>query len=819
MVRRNPRVLLLIGLCCLVSAVGPQAAAGQTFYVAPGGDDANPGTQAKPFATITRARDEVRKINRDMTEDVVVVLRGGTYRIDGTITLDHRDSGGGGHNVVYRAAPGETPVISGGQPITGWQPDAGGRWKAATPIDNFRQLYVGGVRAVRARGGPLPDVEMAGEDGHKTSAAEMADWGNQEDVELLYYVMWGQVKAWTHTRCKVKKITRDGDHALLTMLQPYFTEAKTKEGVRVKLPYAVQNAMELLDEPGEWYLDRAADTVYYIPRAGEDMKTVEVIAPVVEKLLELRGTLDEPVNNIRFEGVTFADAGWLNPSRVGLIDVQANFINDPEKPLKRDGVVTTVHNEHIKSPANVVCRAVRGVRFERCTFTRLGGAALDLEFGAQDNVVSGCRFFDISGTAIQLGDVLTDDHHPDDPRAVVKNNRIVNSSIHDACLEYQGGVGIFAGYTDSTTIAHNEIYNLPYSGVSIGWGWGEEDAGGGNPAYHQPFRYDTPSTAKNNVIELNHIHDVMQVLNDGAGIYTLGNQPGTVIRRNHIHDNMGAKLGNTGRGVPGGIYMDEGSGFIEATENVIYNVVRPMNFNNRAQNRIATCNVHDNFFDHRPGGQMLCPGKVGKALNCDGVGAFVEVPHSDRLEPQQMTIEAWVKISEYTSGEEPRRWIVNKNTHELTQSHYALFIDRKMVGAYLNIGGCNELWSSDVLVLDRWQQLAMTYDGKVLRVYCDGKEAGSLEINKQRVPGKTPLHIGRRQDGHNYFKGGIDEVRFYDRALAAEEIKANYDAVHEGQGKTISDGLVGHWGFDEPAKTPEAVQKVIAEAGLEPAYR
>jgi len=140
------------------------------------------------------------------------------------------------------------------------------------------------------------------------------------------------------------------------------------------------------------------------------------------------------------------------------------------------------------------------------------------------------------------------------------------------------------------------ICHLPYTGISVGWGWGEEDAGGGAPHYHQPFRYETPTPAKNNRIESNHIHHVMQELDDGGGIYTLSNQPGTIIRGNHIHDS---------RGWPGGIYLDEGSAFIQVTGNSVNKVRRAMNFNNRSQNRIATCNVHDNFFG--------VPGKLPQA--------------------------------------------------------------------------------------------------------------------------------------------------------------------------------------------------------------
>ena len=771
----------------------------RSFHVSPTGSDENPGTKAKPFRSMAGARDAVRKINADMTGAIAVLLRGGTYAIEKPVLFESRDSGTNGHNIVYKAHPGETAVISGGRPITGWTQDDGGRWKATTDIDNFRQLYVNDIRAVRARGKAPPGIALHGQDGYTTTNADMANWRNPGDIELCYHVVW------THSRCRVDSIKRHGEHAVLTMAQPHFMLARSKEGVRVKLPSYIENAFELLDEPGEWYLDRAADTLYYIPRPGEDMTAVEVIAPAVEKLVELRGTLDKPVHHIVFEGLTFAHATWLRPSQIGHADVQANFLADPSRLLKRGGTVTTVHNENIKSPSNVVCRAAKSVRFERCTFTRFGSGGIDLEYGAQGNVIRGCHFRDISGTAIQIGDVLKDDHHPDDPRKIVKGNTVANCTIHDCGVEFKGSVGIFVGYTDGTVIAHNEVCDLPYTGVSIGWGWGEEDAGGG--AYGQRPFHDTPTAARNNRIEHNHIHHVMQELNDGGGIYTLSNQPGTVIRGNHIHDN---------RGSPGGIYLDEGSGFIEVTGNLAYSVRRAMNFNNRAQNRIATCKVHDNLFDVRPGGPPRRPGKVGKGLLCDGVGSFQRAPHTPALEPEHLTIEAWIWLDQFPSDDDGRRWIVNKNTHEFTQSHYALTIYYRKVGAYLNIGGgqknCYECWSApDLLTPKRWYHVAMSYDGADLKAYCNGRLVASKAVGKRRVPGSTPLHIGRRQDGFNYFKGIIDEVRLYSRALPADEFKPEAPRPKKG--------LVAHWSFDESAKAPADATAIAAKAGLEPAYR
>ena len=585
--QRNTVKLTLLTTLLLLR---PSALLAAEFYVAPNGNDAHPGTKAEPFATLERARDAVRHINRDMQEDIVVVLRGGTYRLNDTLVFEPEDSGTGGHNVIYRAHADETPIFSGGRPVIGWQQDEKGRWKAPAPFDDFRQLYVNGIRATRARGEMPAGLTLSGDDGYTTTAATMADWKHPGDVEFCY------VCAWAHTRCKVQDIRREGGNAVITMRQPQFTYAKTKEGVNIAShvdEVYIENSLELLDEPGEWYLDRAARMVYYLPKPGEDMTEVPVVAPALERLVELRGTLDRPVRNIQFEGIRFEHGNWLRPSQVGFVDVQANFVLDEANLMQREGGLTAAHNQHLKSPANFVCRAAQSVRFERCVFARLGGAGLDLEFGAQDNVISGCRFFDISGTAIQIGDVLEDDHHPDDPRKIVKNNSVVSCFVHDCGRDYWGSVGIFAGYTEGTVIAHNEITRLPYSGISVGYGWGEEDAGG-NPAYHQTFRYETPTPARDNRIESNHIHDVMQKLLDGAGIYTLGNMPGSVIRGNHIYDCTGNV--KAGRGPVAGIYLDEGSGFIEVTGNVVYRVNVPMNYNNLAQNRKATCREHGNWF-------------------------------------------------------------------------------------------------------------------------------------------------------------------------------------------------------------------------------
>jgi hypothetical protein len=579
--------------CVLATLLVGHHLCATTLYVAPDGNDAWSGQLSGvnslrtdgPLASLPAARDAVRRLKAKapLAEPVRVVLAEGRYTLVQTLTFTADDGGTEKYPVVYEAAAGAQPVLSGGCVITGWQDQGGGIWKASSPVANTRQLYVDGKRALRASC-PVPrGLELLGNNGYRTSDLEVLQWRNVADIEFCYLVTW------SHSRCKVASVQPDATDkttAVITMEQPTFTIARTKEGVQVAVPDYVENLFEGLTQPGTWYLDRAAQTIYYKPRPGEDLTKALVIAPALETLVELRGSRDRPVQYLGFRHITFAEATWLQPGRSGHADVQANFLNDPAKPLQRDGKVTTIHNEQLKSPANVVCRHTQRVFFERCAFTRLGGAGLDIEHGSRDCLVAGCRFWGISGSAIQIGDVQKNDHHPDDERLIVRDNTVRNCLIHDCCVEYKGGVGIFVGYTQRTTVIHNEIHDLPYSGISVGWGWGEEDAGGGAYAVQGPANHQ-PTACCENRITSNHIHHVMRELQDGGGIYTLGNQPGTIIAGNHIHDN---------RGTPGGIYLDEGSGFIEITGNLVHNVGTPMNYNNRAQNRITTCKEHVNLF-------------------------------------------------------------------------------------------------------------------------------------------------------------------------------------------------------------------------------
>jgi hypothetical protein len=816
------RCWLVVGLAAGVAWAGPP------ICVAPDGDDAAPGGRERPVQSLERARDLARAALAAGQTDVVIELAAGTYRLSRTLTLGPEDSGTPGHPTVWRAAAGARVVVSGGRPVTGWQADGDGRFKAKVELPDFRQLWVDGQRRPRARG-PVPPglvawgehqavIEPAGalfgtlkvtaEAGYRVPDGALARWRHPGDLEFGYF------NSWSHMVCRIERIEADGAGARIIMAQPGFFNASRKGGVQAQTPDYLENALELLDEPGEWYFDRHEQRLYYRPRPGEDLATAAVVAPALERLLEVRGTLAAPAHDIEFRGLVFAHATWLRPSQLGHPDVQANFIQPTERvyfrPEHEKGIVT-VNGECDKSPANVVVHAGQRVRFERCEFTALGGAGLDLEVGAQENAVVGCVFEDISASGIQVGDVSREDHHPDDPRRTVRGNRIANCVVRRCGVEFEDSIGIFVGYTEGTEIVHNEISELPYTGVSVGWGWGIPDAGGG--AYTNPVPYTTPTACRGNQILDNHIHHVMGKRNDGGGIYTLSRQPGTRIAGNHLHDN--------GPGVPGGIYLDEGSAEIEVTGNLVYGVATALNFNNHAQNRIATCLVHDNVATV----VQRAPGIVGQALRA-GRGSCVEVPYAAALDPAQLTVEAWIKIERYPAGTDPRRWAVCKAGNEWVDATYELYIDGANVGAYLNAGGGRENEFSAVstgkpLPLNQWCQLACTYDGAVLKVFCDSREVAAKTLGKPRTVGPAPLCLGARQDRFCYLDGDLDEVRLYRRPLGPEELARNAAAVRAGRpADLVPDGLVASWGFDEPVPDEEqATTRIRAQAGLEPEFR
>jgi hypothetical protein len=561
------RIARLIGAVVLVTAIACGAtavaqAATRTFYVSPRGSDRNPGTKAQPFRTLYRARNAVRKVRRPLHEDVVVRLHGGTYRLTHPLILGPRDSGGNGHQVLYEAAPGASPVISGGRRITVWKlfDRARGIFRARARGLNTRQLYVDGRRAVRAQSSLDPSGFTKTASGYTTNNTAMAKWRNQRDIEIL--ANW----RWKSFRCPVASIVGDR----ITMAQPCWHNANVFAGpVAMGLPTRVVNAYPLLDRAGEWYLDRHAGWLYYKPARGERLAREDVEAAAIQVLVDARGTLAHPVSDLTFDGLQFAYATWMGVSGPqGYADDQTGFhVTGANQPQTFEHAQYTT-----RTPGNLRFAYAHDVAIIGSTFRHLGAVAVDFNTGSQHDTVADSRFSDISAAAIQFGGVAPADMHPTRPGQVTRDNVIVNNTITKAAQEFFDAAAIFVGYTTRTAIIHNTLSNLPYSGIAIGWGWGMTDPGRFPGCTGCPFEdwklYTTPTTSQGNKIIDNKISDYLQLLYDGGGIYSLGQQGtslanGELIAGNVVFGKAPVHGGNA-------LYTDGGSRYITIRGNVAF---------------------------------------------------------------------------------------------------------------------------------------------------------------------------------------------------------------------------------------------------------
>ncbi|WP_405923890.1 discoidin domain-containing protein [Streptomyces sp. NBC_00035] len=576
---------VLVAAVSLAVATAPLAAApaqaaapkGLNVYVSPTGRNSGSGTSAHPFKTLEYARDYVREAKKKVSGDVHVLLKSGTYQLSRTFSLTAQDSGKDGSRIIYEAAPGATPVISGGKQITGWTPaDSTGKvYKAKVSDLDTRQLYVNGELATRARSTKDPAGFSKTSTGYTFTDSAISAYKQPKDLEVVS--SWG----WKLQRCGVESISGN----TMTMEQPCWRNAHLQQGQEIQNPTWLENARELLDTPGEWYLDGSKGEVYYMPKEGQNLSTATVKVPVVQDLVDLNGTRDKPVTDVSFEGITFSYSTWLAPSSPdGLIEGQAGFRMVGEGNPDFDS--TRLNWQ--KTPGAVNVSYGHDVSFEGNTFTHLGAVGLNLNTGTQGTDITGNVFRQIAATGIQIGGVEAGDAHPGDDRDITKDTTVDNNVVTKAADQYNGSVGILAGYTANTLITHNKVYDLPYTGISVGWGWGLTDAGG-NSAYPNNAGvpvWDTPTTSQDTRVTDNEISDIMKSQADGGAVYTLSNNPGGTVSGNYIH------------GVPapayGAVYHDEGSRHWENTGNAMCDISFQWLLMNHAEENTATANYTSN---------------------------------------------------------------------------------------------------------------------------------------------------------------------------------------------------------------------------------
>ena len=552
------------------------------IWISPKGSDFNDGTCQSPKATLTSALRQAREWRR--TEDnriqggITIYMEGGTYAFYEPVFIRPEDSGTKESPTIIRSVGDEKVILSGGISINGWKKQ-GKVWVADVPVFNgrpldFRQLWVNGKKAVRAR-----DVE----DFEKMNRICSVD----EKNEILYVPAVsirrlidnkGNLKAkyaemvlhqmWCVANLRIRSVEVQGDSAAIRFHQPesriQFEHPWPRPMVTTdghNSAFYLTNARELQDVPREWYHDIDARKVYYYPREGEKMQEAEVIVPAVETLVRVEGTLDRPVCHIRFEKITFSYTTWMRPSEKGHIPLQAGmYLTDGyriDPKMQRDYLNHPLDNQGwLGRPAAAVrVVAARQIDFERCRFEHLGSTGLDYEEAVQGGVVRGCLFRDIAGNGLLVGSFSPAAHethlpyNPADRREVCTQQQINNCYFTEIGNEDWGCLAIAAGYVGDVNIEHNEISEVPYSGISLGWGWTQ-----------------TVNCMRNNRVHANLIHHYAKHMYDVAGIYTLGSQPKSYVTENCVHSIY----------KPGYVhdpnhwfylYTDEGSSFITVRDN------------------------------------------------------------------------------------------------------------------------------------------------------------------------------------------------------------------------------------------------------------
>jgi hypothetical protein len=525
-------------MAALIVAFGAVSRACATvFYVAPNGNDQWSGTLAAPaptqddgpFATVTRARNAIRALKAGagaLTEPVTVRLRAGTYFLSEPFTLQPQDSGTADCPITYAAYDGEKPVLSGGFPITGWSPvqvNGHAAWAAPVPeLSNggyyFHQLFVNGERRPRPRlpaQGPLyrfaslgvPPGSIRwnqGQDQAYYSDDDLRAWANLSDVDVV------ALHFWIESRLPLAQV--DEANHLAKFARPSvfrLTDGQTTALAR----FYVENVFEALGAPGEWYLDRPSGLLYYIAMPGEDPRALEIIAPRLSEVVRFEGDFNARiyVEHVRLEGLSFCHTEWDLPASIAGFK-QAAF-----------GV-----------PAAVSWQGARNCALRNCEIAHIGNYAVDIARGCDSNIVSANTMFDLGGGGVKIEEGSS-------------ATRVSDNRIQGGGRIFHSAVGIWVGNSGDNIITHNEVSDLYYTGISVGWRWDYK-----------------PTLTSNNAITFNHIHDIGGLLDDLGGVYTLSVSPGTVVRNNLIHDITSAN------GRARGIYTDAGSSPIVIENNVVF---------------------------------------------------------------------------------------------------------------------------------------------------------------------------------------------------------------------------------------------------------
>jgi hypothetical protein len=559
------------------------------LYLSPTGKDTGSGTAAEPLATLARARDLVRDaIARGIDEDITVWLAGGVYPITETVLFGPQDSAPAGRTVTYAAMADQWPVLSGGVPVEGWRrPD---KALEGLPADSAAHIWVADCPAGIGRIGALFDragllqraasprrvtAEESEEHESRTElvfeAGDIRAWPNLEDVELF---MTPRVP-WTVNYLPLASVDEEARVAKTGLSATYPLTTRTGPAHIAKF-YRIENFLDYLAGPGQWVQDTRAGRIYLWPRTEGPPE--DIVAPALTELVRFEGDLDAAgwVRGIVFDGLTFSHGDRMR-FREGRLSLQHDWeqLDEPNALLR--------------------LRGAEGVAIRNCRFAHSGGTAVRLDLHAVDNAVVHNEIFDVGGTGVVLagyGAGSRDENH---------HNVVQANHIHHVGQLWWHSAGVFVSQSGHNHIADNLIHHTPYCAMVLSGPRMSVLDPQGNRVHEGALTVrpeemgDTPHEwpfmlgfrhARFNVVEHNEVHNAMQLLGDGNGIYVSGTGVGNVIRRNFVHDVEGA-------GTVSAIRLDDEEFYTLVEDNVVWRIcgagIMSKNLNTVENNIVVDC--------------------------------------------------------------------------------------------------------------------------------------------------------------------------------------------------------------------------------------
>ena len=533
------RILLIVFICSFANAVELE------FYVSPQGSDANSGSLESPFATIKKVRDVLRAINDEQkSEGAVVYLREGEYKLEQTLTFGIEDSAVEGSTISYTAYEEENIVISSLKDVNGWEKYKNSIWVAdVEPGSDFKVLYSDGEKLPRARSegfSPVRSEKGKGNDKRLTVPAGfgLKKWSNYKDVEVLIRPTF----AWTMNILPIADINTESREVTTSVGGTYPLEPQPQWSIDahgISDTCWFENALEFLDERGEWVLDSAKGKLYLWPE--EEGKPSGIEIPQCVELVRIEGEQqeDKPVDKV-IRGICFKGITFTGNDRYTWKDAEPSFQHD--------------WSAVDQASAMLRLRCADDCVIEDCRFVNGASAGVRIDLQAVGNRIEGCRFTNLGEHGIALCG------YGPGTKDVSRKNSILNNRIDHIGQLYWYGFGIYVAQSGENYIANNLIHNVPFVGITLsgcrdfnyqrprhGEGYRSvrwDDIGDANKKMLQEaYSKHVEKTdfflsylhARDNLIEANEIFAAVETMGDGNAIYLSGAGTGNVIKRNYIH--------------------------------------------------------------------------------------------------------------------------------------------------------------------------------------------------------------------------------------------------------------------------------------------